>query len=127
MRQREVLAKIVCKASQLKSDCYHFRRDPVRRTYCELCTEFAVEDARHIILHCPALQGIRRELFYGISLIENNNNVTILDAGYDILATLLGLRSVEIDVYVYTQLLRLVADCIYRMYNFVLGERNGIG
>ena len=127
MKQCEVLVKLVCQASQLKSDSHQFRKDTVRRTYCELCTEFAVEDARHIILNCPALQCIRRELFYGISMIENNNNVIILDAGHDTLATILGLRNTDIDVYVYTQLLRLVADCVYRMYNFVLRGRDGIG
>ena len=35
MKQCEVMAKVVFKASNLKVDCYQFKKDPIRRTYCE--------------------------------------------------------------------------------------------
>ena len=55
------------------------------------------------------------------------NNVNILYVGCDVLATILGLQDVNIDVEIYVLLLRLVADCVYRMYKYVLKERDGIG
>ena len=78
MRHCEVMSKIVCNASNLKVDCYQYKEESIRRTYCELCNNFSVEDARHIIMHCPALTGIRNELFNEISHIEQENSVTIL-------------------------------------------------
>ena len=127
VRQCEVMAKILCNASYLKVDCYQFRRDPVRRTYCELCNDFSIEDARHIILHCLALEGTRNELFNGITQIEEMYNVTIFHALSDVLATILGLNIANPDVEIYIKFLKLVADCVYRMYNYKLKGRNGIG
>ena len=66
MKQCETISTIVCNASYLKVDCYQFRNDPIRRIYCVLCNIFDVEDARHIILHCPALNMIRDEMFQEI-------------------------------------------------------------
>ena len=70
MRQCEIMSKIVCNASNLKVDCYQYRKDTTRRTYCDLCNNFSVEDACHVIMHCPSLNDLRNELFNGIYRIE---------------------------------------------------------
>ena len=127
MRQCEVMSKIVCRASNLKVDCYQFRNDPVRRTYCELCNNFSVEDACHIILHCPALNGLRNELFNGIDNIEQENGVSILREQGDVLAIILGQPIDGIDIAIYTTFLKHVARCVYKMYKYVLKERSVIG
>ena len=53
MQECETMAKIVCRASMLKSDRYHFKIDHAIRPYCDLCQEHAIEDAKHIVMHCP--------------------------------------------------------------------------
>ena len=128
MRQCEVMAKIVCNASDLKVDCYPFRKDPVRRIYCELCNNFSIEDAGHIFLHCPALKELRNELFIGIAQIEHESSISIIQAHGDILATLIMSRIYShVDVEIHIKFLKLVAKCFYRMYVHVIKERNGIG
>ena len=127
MKQCEVMAKVVCKASNLKVDCYQFRKDPVRRTYCELCNTFSNEDARHLLLHCPALIMLRNELFNEINRIEHENNTLVIKAGDDVLATLMGRIRPNISIEVQVQFLKLVAKCFYRMYSYVIKERSGIG
>ena len=55
MRCCETMLKLVCncKVSRLKSDCYPYKKDISNRLYCDLCGALAIEDAEHIILHCP--------------------------------------------------------------------------
>ena len=127
MRQCEVMSKIVCNASNLKIDCYQFRKDPAKNTYCDLCNNFSVEDARHVIMHCPILNDLRNELFNGIRCFEHENGVIFLRERSDVLAIILGQHINGIDPMIHAAFLKHVAKCVYKMYNFVLRERSGIG
>ena len=127
MRPCEVMAKVVCKASSLKVDCYQFRKDPVRRTYCELWNNFSIEDTRHLFLHCPALSALRNDLFNNIEIIEKETSTAIIQTHGNIFATLMGRITLDIDVEVQIKFLKVVAKCFYKMYSHVIKERNGIG
>ena len=127
MRQCEVMVKIVCKSSNLKVDSHIFRNDPVRRTYCELCNDFSIEDARHVILHCPLLSTYRTELFEGISLIETEYNSKIVGTNEDLLSIILGQSIVNVNIEAYTAFLKLVARSVYKMYTHITNARKGIG
>ena len=127
MKQCEVMAKVVCKASNLKSDCYQFRNDTIRKTYCEMCNDFSNEDARHILLHCPALNELRHELFNDIAQIELESDSVILRTHDEILSTLLGRIQPDIGIDTEVKFLTTVAKCFFKMYLYVLKERKGVG
>ena len=101
MRQCGVMAKLVCNAS--------FRNNPVGRTCCELCTEYANEDARHVILHCPGLNNIRRHMFEKISHIDYGENVPVLHDQVNIFERIMGKAPLNIDREVHILFLRTVA------------------
>ena len=127
MKQCEVMVKIVCRASRLKVDCYQYRKDPINRTYCELCSTFANEDARHLLLQCPALNGLRTELFDGIERIEYVYNVSLFQPKSDVFETLMGKIPSVICYESQVEFLKVIAMCFYKMYYFVLNERSGVG
>ena len=53
MKQCEVIAKLVCDTSELKSDKQHLRNELWTTRICECCDLFELEDARHVIISCP--------------------------------------------------------------------------
>ena len=127
MKQCEVMVKIVCRASRLKVDCYQYRKDPINRTYCELCNTFANEDARHLLLQCPALNVLRTELFDGIERIEYVYNASLFQPNTDVFETLMGKIPSDICYESQVEFLKVIAMCFYKMYYYVLNERSGVG
>ena len=123
----ENVAKQVCRASRLKCDMYQYRNDNVNRTYCDLCTNFALEDVEHILLHCPFFTDEREIMLNQISNLENiykfpvltplGNNLHVL-----LVRVPLGAKP-EMMLYFY----KLVATNIHHMYTAVLKNREGIG
>ena len=53
MRDCEILVKIISYASILKCDDFKYKHLPGTAQICSLCNDFAIEDARHLILECP--------------------------------------------------------------------------
>ena len=65
MKQCEVRLKIVCNTSKLKQNNYR-RENGTNRVYCDLCNNYEIEYAKHIIRHCTALIDIRDEMFLNV-------------------------------------------------------------
>ena len=67
-----VLVKIVCKASRLKSDEFRLKGFPYSSRACELYDNFTIENIEHIVMQCPNVEGIRRNVY---SDFENLNPI----------------------------------------------------
>ena len=52
----EIMSKILCHSSILKSDDLRLKSLTRMHRLCNLCDQHAVEDARHFILHCTYFQ-----------------------------------------------------------------------
>ena len=126
MYQCEVMAKIVCGASSLKSDNYLYKGD-VALKYCELCNVMSIENVEHVIMHCPYLHDIRTNMLDEISALETAHGTQVLTNDVDMFATLLGNIPVDIDPELGLQFLKIVAKGVYRMYRTVMMNRAGIG
>ena len=61
------------------------------------------------------------------TVLNRKNGVTILRERSDVLAIILGQHINGIDPLIYIVFLKHVAKCVFRMYNYVLSERRGIG
>ena len=90
MKECEVMARIVCKVSKLRSDDYRLTNSPFSTKRCSLCYDLALEDANHMILQCNFLSEERARLFEDIENIENEAGKFILRNSINILWTILG-------------------------------------
>ena len=58
MKKCEILSKIVCHASLLRVDDFSLKDHLNTFKMCELCNDFEIKDARHIVLLCPFFQNV---------------------------------------------------------------------
>ena len=49
----EIMAKLVCRCSMLKSDDLRLKNLTASKRWCEFCELSEVEDVRHLTLNCP--------------------------------------------------------------------------
>ena len=87
---------------------------------------YRLEDARHMILECQALQDIRTDMFYCINEVENKHGARVLDRG-DILLYLLGKQCPDLPPEMNLEFNICCARFINKMYRTVLNWRTGIG
>ena len=91
----EVMAKIVCRTSRLKSDDYDFKDQLLSGRSCDLCEQFIAEDVKHIVLECDGTGNLRIEMFDCIYRVTNMDIVNMSD---NILHTLLGKNIAEVPL-----------------------------
>ena len=63
----ENLAKIVCKASRLKTDDYRLKGLPPSHRVCGLCDDYVTENIEHLVLQCPHFENRRKEMLKEIN------------------------------------------------------------
>ena len=77
MQSSETMLKLVCRSSKLKSDSYIYRNDGDNRPYCNMCQDFALEDAAHLVIHCSYFKNIRVHIFLDISESERLHGINV--------------------------------------------------
>ena len=123
MRICEVMARIVCRNSMLKSDDYRTRTGNVSDMKCTLCDNFEVEDMKHMILHCSFHENTRNAMFKEISRICPN----LFDIDPDILRIVLGKSVPGIDQETLCNVWICAGKAISSMYYSTLSNRDGVG
>ena len=126
MYQCESMVKIVCKASELKCDMYKHRYNG-NDLYCDLCTSYASEDAKHIIMHCTGLDIIRNRMYAQINALETTSNTQIITGINDMYALLLGKLPTYLQHDICIELLRVISRNVHDMYRKVMTNRVGVG
>ena len=58
----ETMCKLVCRASDLKSDSHQYKNNPLIPPIGSNCNEMAVEDVEHLLMICPYLTEERDSL-----------------------------------------------------------------
>ena len=124
MQYCEVLAKIVCRTSRLKSDDYNFKDQLISIRSCELCDQFRAEDAKHVILECDGTEPLRGEMYECIQRVSNMDFINRTD---NILYTLLGREIPDEPVQNMIEIWKISCKYISRMYWKVISNRTGIG
>ena len=71
------MSKLVCRSSKLKSDSYLYRNDGDNHPYCDMCQDFALEDAGHLVTHCSYFKNIREHIFLDLSEIERSHGINV--------------------------------------------------
>ena len=63
---------------------------PISSRFCDHCDHAAVDDARHLIMQCPEMQGMRNVMFRELADSGGGVGNVILEAAPDTLLLLLG-------------------------------------
>ena len=123
----EIMAKLLCRCSILKSDDVRLKSLTQSNRWCDRCDLSNVEDVRHLVLYCPLTQSIRDRMFIEVDrLVDGRGNymqLTINDK-YDVL---LGSLICGFDPPSMIDIWLTGASFIGAMYNHRVRSRKGIG
>ena len=127
MRSCEIMARLVCHSSRLKGDDRRYRGLPLSHRICSNCDLYMVEDAKHVLLQCPANKDTMIRLFddlalkcpKGSSALNNNPSMNLM--------WLLGkpIHLVTDDEMSMARI--IIANTVSRIYYTVIRKRTGIG
>ena len=122
MRQCEIMIKLICGASRLKTDD---KRCESNR--CVKCNNYAKEDAFHIIMQCDSTENLRREMQHEIVKRIGIRNFEMITSGENFFNILMGKCHDGIHDYLHVEI--WIVACIYisKMYWSILSNRIGIG
>ena len=93
----------------------------------QICDQFQIEDARHMIIHCPNFQDIRDEMMTMIDNLGVEVRNAIATANIDILYILLGYTLVGLDVDLMDKIRMISLKFIPRIYHLSANKKKGIG
>ena len=123
----EIMSKLVCRASDLKSDDFSTKNQTHSVRACTLCDDFCEENVEHLIMQCNFNQGIRSRMMdevgrlcigIGHNINEGEHNILYISLG----KTINGCAWQEM-VSIWTT----AGLAISEMYRKVLRERSGVG
>ena len=127
VKQCEDLVRLICGASRLKCDDPRLKNAFRVERMCEACNEYAIEDAKHVILYCPFLNHIRNEMYAMINALPNDSGQYILNNMDNLFYTLVGKRCRGIDDRTYRSFNMITSEYVSRMYRTIVRNRQGIG
>ena len=123
----EAMAKIISHASTLRNDDLKLKSQSNVMKMCNLCDLYQIEDARHLILHCPFLQELRNEMMMLIDNLGDEVRDAISAANVDILYILLGYTLEGLNIELMDELRMISLEFISRMYHISVNKKRGIG
>ena len=125
--QCENMAKIVCRASELKSDDRKFKQVTFAMKSCSLCNHAAYEDAKHMIMSCHGQSILRNQMY---AVLENNvesRDVWRQFRPDQVLETLLGGNPLKLSFNTMLPIWCTSMKWVDKMYRHQLSQRAGIG
>ena len=123
----EVMAKLLCRCSMLKSDDVRLRNLTATNRWCELCDLPEVEDARHMISVCPVSQDARKHMYDEIEAIVGGRggfNQMSMDKKF---STVMGSYIDGLDLHQMCNVWLTCASYIVQMYNMRVKSKQGVG
>ena len=121
----ETLVRIITHSSMLKADDVRLKSLPLSARFCAQCDHSALDDAKHLILQCPSLQEMRREMFDELNDIGDGSGRRMLEMPGDTLYLLLGRLVKGFTREQLVHFWSVTAKHVTRMYNSKV--REGIG
>ena len=126
MKQCEGMAKLGCRASELKSDKQQLRNELWTTRTCECCDLFELEDARHLIISCPSVSTLRNEMLQAINESNHGMGKNVLSSSSNLLALFLGKPNTEYQEKLNWEIFCIIAKYVYYMYIQLIKQREGI-
>ena len=125
LKECEIMAKLLCHASLLRTDDVRLKRLPMASKFCPLCDLGAMDDSFHMVMQCPALQDRRCEMFHDIERICGACEHDKISIQNEPFLTLMGRPNANIPVETMVKIWECSARHIANMYLWKI--RVGIG
>ena len=94
---------------------------------CDLCDRYEIEDARHLILHCPFFHNSRTTMVEKINEVEDNADFDLNECNVDMLYILLGRTVDGLNETQMEDIWLFALEFVYSMYREIVKHRRGIG
>ena len=125
MRDCEALVKILCHASLLRVDDVRLKSLPMAAKFCTMCEYGSIDNARHMVMQCHALQILRNDMFNEIEAILVRHNFRVNQLDENVFLNLMGKPAANIPVDVMCDIWLCSVRHIANMYR--TKQRQGIG
>ena len=123
----EIMAKLLCRCSLLKSDDVRLKNLTPSNRWCDCCDISNVEDVRHLVRYCSSTQSMRDRMFIEVDrLVDGRGNYSHLSIN-DKFDVLLGSLIRGLDPPSMIDIWLTGASFIGMMYNHRVRSRKGIG
>ena len=121
------MSKLVCRSSKLKSDSYLYENDGDNRPYCNMCQDFALEDAEHLVNHCSYFKNIREHIFLDLSEIERAHGINVFTPSENNFHLVMGKVPPGVNYDITFEMYRKIASSVLLMYSVLVKAREGVG
>ena len=123
----EVMAKLLCRCSMLKSDDIRLKDAAAFFKWCEFCDLPEIEDANHMVIRCPAFQNVREHMFRDISTIVGGYAAYMPRTMDDLFNIAMGGYVAGLDLQTMMDIWLSCAYYISQMYDSRVKARKGVG
>ena len=82
MRECEIMFKLLCHSSLLKTDDVRLKSLPIAARFCTSCE--SLDDAHHLVMQCPSVQDTRTKMFKEVTEIPGESVRRLLEFGENI-------------------------------------------
>ena len=125
MKCCEIMVRLVSHESLLKTNDVRLKGSPAAARFCNSCNLAAMDDARNLIMQCPAWQEERTDMMREISVIPDGSGHALLESQCDLVYVLMGKSAKGCTFEQMVIVWSISARYITRMYNRRIKE--GIG
>ena len=127
MKACETMAKLVCRASELKCDNYKFKGSSYYAKSCSVCNLAGYENAEHMIMSCQNNSDLRQQMCSDLLTRNDCRDIWNMVPATSVFKVLLGGREDSMDFESLVPVWCVSAYWIHRMYLRTVEERSGIG
>ena len=119
----EIMAKLVCEASLLKTDDTRLKSKSVASRFCDKCTLSCIESVNHIVMQCPFFEEDRRTLLNELSDLNCTEINCILSDTGTTFQHLMGKQPPDVEFEVMYNFWIIAANHISKMYTRATVDR----
>ena len=123
----ETMARIICHASRLETDDLKLKSLTPSYRMCSNCSMYVVEDLFHIIMQCPANDGMMKPTFKAILDIDDIIKTTFEENPSEVFNWLIGKDIPNIDRALMHKVWAISGGGIVNIYRRICRERSGVG
>ena len=100
--------------------------DGDNRPYCDMCQEFAHEDAEHLVIHCSYFKNIREHIFLDMSEIERSHGIIVFKPTENNIHLVMGKVPPRVNYDITFEMYRKIASIVHLMYSVLVKAREGV-
>ena len=126
-RMCEIMVKLVCNSSLLKSDDFTLKGSNDTAKLCPNCDLGIVESAWHIIMQCPFNNGEIVDMYRELDNIEDGSWEYAKDCGNNIMAVILGCTLPNLEAEQCFTIWEITGKAVFGIYQKIIKHRVGVG